>query len=155
MNKDENKYKSKDHLFIFKTTTMVNKREKNLLYNFYFRQTAVLVLYFFNFIPFLLLFSSFSLPFSFIFPPLLDISERNFFPGWGGGVHVHPLHPPLRMRLLIIQKGPKIKYLYIKFGKTAFLCPVEVKEKCPFFAASTTQISVNGLCDFSLKPVNI
>ena len=93
MNKDENIYKSKDYLFIFKTTIMVNKREKNLLYNFYFRQTAVLVLYFFNFIPFLLLFYSFSLPFSFIFPPLLDISERNFFPG-GGGVHVHLLHPP-------------------------------------------------------------
>ena len=33
---------------------------------------------------------------------------------------------------LISQKGPKIKYLYIKFGKTGFLCPVEVKEKCPF-----------------------
>ena len=153
MNKDENIYKSKDYLFIFKTTIMVNKREKNLLYNFYFRQTAVLVLYFFYFIPFLLLFYSFSLPFSFIFPPLLDISERNFFPGWGGCTCTHCT--PLRMRLLIIQKGPKIKYLYIKFGETAFLCPVEVKEKCPFFAASTTQISVNGLCDFSLKPVNI
>ena len=25
--------------------------------------------------------------------PLLDISERNFFPGWGGGVHVYPVHP--------------------------------------------------------------
>ena len=35
---------------------------------------------------------------------------------------------------LIIQKGPKIKYIYIyiKIGKTTFLCPVEVKEKCPF-----------------------
>ena len=30
---DENKYKSKDHLFMFKTTIMVNKREKDLLYN--------------------------------------------------------------------------------------------------------------------------
>ena len=35
------------------------------------------------------------------FSPLLDISERNFFPRWGGGVHVHPLHPPLRTRLYI------------------------------------------------------
>ena len=26
---DENKYKSKDHLFMFKTTIMVNKREKS------------------------------------------------------------------------------------------------------------------------------
>ena len=33
---------------------------------------------------------------------------------------------------LIIQKEPKIKHLYIKFGKTGFLFPVEVKEKCPF-----------------------
>ena len=33
---------------------------------------------------------------------------------------------------LIIQKGPKIKYIYIKIGKTTFLCPVAVKEKCPF-----------------------
>ena len=24
------------------------------------------------------------------FSPLLYISERNFFPRWGGGVHVHP-----------------------------------------------------------------
>ena len=29
------------------------------------------------------------------------------------------------------------------------------ERKVPIFAASTTQISVNGLCDFSLKPVNI
>ena len=32
------------------------------------------------------------------FSPLLDISERNFFPRWGGGgggrVQVHPVHPP-------------------------------------------------------------
>ena len=30
------------------------------------------------------------------FSPLLDISERNFFPWWGGGggVHEHPVHPP-------------------------------------------------------------
>ena len=28
------------------------------------------------------------------FSPLLDISERNFFPRWGVGVHVHPVHPP-------------------------------------------------------------
>ena len=111
---DENKYKSKAHLFISKTTIMVNKREKYILYNFYFRQTAILFLYFFNFISFLLLFSSF-IPIFFVlilsylsgtctfffadisgrtFSPLLDISERNFFPRLGGGVHVHPVHPP-------------------------------------------------------------
>ena len=32
---------------------------------------------------------------------ILDISERNFFSRWGGGggVHVHPVHPPVRTRL--------------------------------------------------------
>ena len=44
---DENKYKSKNHLFISKTTIMLNKCEKNLLYNFYFRQTDILFLSFF------------------------------------------------------------------------------------------------------------
>ena len=53
---------------------MVNKREKNLLYNFYFQQTAVLVLYFFNFIPFFLHLSSFS-PHFFRFN--FVVSERN------------------------------------------------------------------------------
>ena len=61
---DENKYKSKDYLFIcFQTTIMLNKREKKLLYNFYFRQTAILFIYLFYFIlfylfPFTLLFFS-------------------------------------------------------------------------------------------------
>ena len=95
---------------------MVNKHEKNLLFNFYFRQTAILFLYFLNFNPFLLLFSCFPYLFRFnfvvsernvhisfflptylggTFSPLLDISERNFLPRWGGGgVHVHPVHPP-------------------------------------------------------------
>ena len=114
---DENKYKSKDHLFISKTTIMVNRREKNLLYNFYFRQTAILFLYFFNFIPFLFfVFSTFFvLILSYlcerahsllptylggIFSPLLDISERNFFPRWGGGgCTCTQCTPPLRTRL--------------------------------------------------------
>ena len=90
---------------MFKTTIMVNKRKKNLLYNFYFRQTAVFFLSLFNFNPSILLFSSFSFlylfRFNFVksqrnvhflflptypggtFSPLLDISERNFFPRWG------------------------------------------------------------------------
>ena len=84
---DKNKYKSKDHLFMFKTTIMVNKRKKNLLYNFDFRQTAILILYFFNFNPFLLLFSSFFPTFFVLILSYLsgtcifvfaDISGRNF-----------------------------------------------------------------------------
>ena len=36
------------------------------------------------------------------FSPLLNISERNFFSRWGGGgLNVHPVHPPLRTRLLV------------------------------------------------------
>ena len=90
---------------MFKTTIMVNKREKHLLYNFYFRQTATLFLYFFKFKPFLLLFSSFFPNFFVLILSYLsgrctfffaDISGRNFlssfghfwaelFPRWGGG----------------------------------------------------------------------
>ena len=50
---------------------MVNKRENNLLYNFYFRQTAILFLYFFNFIPYCFFFSPYLLRFNFV------VSERN------------------------------------------------------------------------------
>ena len=113
---DESKYKSKDHLFMFKTTIMVNKRKTNLLYNFYFRQTAVFFLYFFIFNPSILLFSSFCSTFFVLVLSYLNgrctfffanISGRNFslffwtflsgtfFPG--RGVHVHP--PSLRTRL--------------------------------------------------------
>ena len=76
---------------------------KYLLYNFSFRQTAILFLYFFNFNPFLLLFSSF---FPTFFVLILSYLSRTyyllfwtflsgtFFPRWwgggGGGVHVHP-----------------------------------------------------------------
>ena len=98
---------------------MVNKCEKNLLLNFYFRQTAILFLYFFNFIPFLLLFSSFFPTFFVLILLYLsgtctfffaDISGRNFlssfghfsanlFPRWGGGgggLHVHlPAYAPV------------------------------------------------------------
>ena len=52
---------------------MVDKREKNLLYNFYFRQTALLFLYFFNFIPFFYSFLLFPYLFCFNFVA----SERN------------------------------------------------------------------------------
>ena len=84
---DEHNIKEGITFFISKTTMMVNKREKNLLYNFYFRQTAIIFLYFFNFTPFLLLFSSFFPTFfvlilsylsgtcTFVFT---DISGRNF-----------------------------------------------------------------------------
>ena len=86
---------------------MVNKRKKNLLYNFYFRQTAILILYFFNFNPLLLLFSSFFPTFFVLILSYLsrtctfffaDISGRaelsllfwtflseTYFPGGGGG----------------------------------------------------------------------
>ena len=33
---------------------------------------------------------------------LLDISEQNFFPRWGGGVHVHPSAPPLHKCVVLI-----------------------------------------------------
>ena len=71
---------------------MVNKREKYILYNFYFRQTAILFLYFFNFISFLLLFSSFIPIFFVLILSYLsgtctfffaDISGRNFFSSFG------------------------------------------------------------------------
>ena len=81
---------------------MVNKRENNLLYNFYFRQTAILFLYFFNFIPYCFFFSPYLLRFNFVvsernvhsllstyfggtFLPFLDVSERNRWGGGGGG----------------------------------------------------------------------
>ena len=80
-------HKRRDHLFISKTTIMVNKHEKNLLYNFYFRQTAILFFYFFNFNPFLSLLSSFFPTFFVLILSYLsgtciivfaDISGRNF-----------------------------------------------------------------------------
>ena len=102
---------------------MVNKREKSLLYNFYFRQTAIVFLYFFISIPFLLLIPSFfptffvlilsylsgTCTFSFAdisgrnFSTLLDISERNFLPRWG--VHVHPVYPPCVRACYVINYG--------------------------------------------------
>ena len=99
------KYKSKDCLFIYfqNNNIMVNKREKNLLYNFYFRQTAfslILSLFFYLYLLFfptffVLIFSYLSGTFTFFFA---DISGRNFLSSWtflsgtfypGGGVHVH------------------------------------------------------------------
>ena len=104
---------------MFKTTIMVNKRDKNLLYYFYFRQTAILFLYSFNFTPFLLHFSSFSLFFVLILSYLsgtctfffcrhiwAELSllfwtflSGTFFPGGGGGGARAPSAPPLRTRL--------------------------------------------------------
>ena len=85
----------KDHLFMFKTTIMVNIREKKIYC--IIPTNAILFLYFFNFNPFLLLFSSF-FPIFFVlilwylsrmcrtFSPLLDIFlSGTFFPGGGGG----------------------------------------------------------------------
>ena len=97
---------------MFKTTIMVNKREK-IYYIIsisdkrlsYFFISLILTLSFYSFLLFFTLFQ-----FNFVvsernvhililptylggtFFPLLDISERNFFPRWG--VHVHPVHPP-------------------------------------------------------------
>ena len=70
---------------------MVNKREKNILYNFYFRQTVILFLSFFCFIPFFLLSSSFSPNFFVLILLYLsgtcilfaDISGRNFLSSFG------------------------------------------------------------------------
>ena len=95
---------------------MVNKREKkSTLYiiSISNKQLSSFFLLFY-FISFLLPFSSFfphPLRFNFVeaernvhsflptylggtFFSLLDVSERNFFLGWGGGVHVHPEHHP-------------------------------------------------------------
>ena len=92
---------------------MVNRREKIYwLYKIYFGQTAILFLYFFNFVPFLSLFSSF-FPYHFRFN--FVVSERNvhilflptclggtfsplcgtFFPGGRGGcMCTQCTHPP-------------------------------------------------------------
>ena len=93
----------KDHLFMFKTTIMVNIREKKIYC--IIPTNAILFLYFFNFNPFLLLFSSF-FPIFFVlilwylsrmcrtFSPLLDIFlSGTFFPGGGGGARA-PSVPP-------------------------------------------------------------
>ena len=94
-----------------------NSSSKNVTY-FLFSTNGYPLSYFFNFNPFFLLFSYFSLPFSFsfcriwaecahsflltylggTFSPLLDISEWNFFPRCGGGGARTP--PPLRTRLI-------------------------------------------------------
>ena len=102
-------YKSKDHLLLYFQNNNNGKCTwKNLLYNFYFRQTAILFLYFFNFLSlffptlFVLVLSYLSGTCTFFFA---DISGRDFFSSFGhfwaelffqvgGGVHVHPVHPP-------------------------------------------------------------
>ena len=112
------KYKSKDCLFIYfqNNNIMVNKREKNLLYNFYFRQTAfslILSLFFLYllFFPtfFVSIFSYLSGTFTFFFA---DISGRNFLSSWtflsgtfypGGGwgcTCTPPAYVPARLRIL-------------------------------------------------------
>ena len=108
-------------LFICKTTIMVNKCEKILLYNFYFRQTAIVILSFMlslSFYSFLLFYLTFfvlillylSGKYILFLPtylggtffPLLDVSERNYFFRWGGGARAPSAPPPpphLRTRL--------------------------------------------------------
>ena len=97
-------------LFISKTTI-------NLLYNFYFRQTAILFLSLSYFTPFLLNFPSFFpylFRFNFVvsernvksflptylggtFFPLLSVSERNFFSGGAGRCTCNPpAYAPVR-----------------------------------------------------------
>ena len=78
--------------FICKTTIMVNKREKNLLYNFYFRQTAILI---FSFMLSLSFYSFLLFSLTFFVLVLLYLSGTV-----GGRGARAPSAPPLRTRLL-------------------------------------------------------
>ena len=98
---------------MLKTTTMVNKREKidciisisdKRLLSFFISLILSLFFYLYLLSPYLFRFnfvvSERNVHILFLptylggtLTPLLDISERNFFPRWGG-VHVHPVHPP-------------------------------------------------------------
>ena len=112
------------YLFICKTKFSVNKREKSLLYNFYFRQRAIPFLYFFCLFRFsLFFFSPYLFRFNFVvsernvhyflptylggtFFPSLDVSERNnFFSDGGGGMARAPSAPPLRTRMFVSLKN--------------------------------------------------
>ena len=114
---DENKFNCKDHLIIYFQNNNNGKWTwNNLLYNFYFRQNGYRPSLFLQFYPFSFT-HIFFLPCLFhfcciwterahsflttylggTFSALLDISEWNFFPRLGGGVHVHTVHP-LRTR---------------------------------------------------------
>ena len=84
--------------FICKTTIMVNKREKSLLYNFYFRQTAIVIfslMLSLSFYSFLL----FSLTFFVLILLYLSGTYILFLPVGGRGARA-PSAPPLRTRLL-------------------------------------------------------
>ena len=139
---------------------MVNKREKDLLiYNFHFRQTAIPFLSFFYFIPFLLLSFSF-IPYRFRLI-LLYLSRTyilfcrhiwaelsflfwkflggTFFSG-GGGVHVHPVHPPppcVRAWEVIfrINGNSVIQFVFVVLAKGVYQCQLSVMVVGKFIAA--------------------
>ena len=95
-------------LFISKTTIMVNKCE--IIYfirlSSFFISLILSLFFYWNLFHFNFVVSERNMHILFLptylggtFSPLLDISElpELFFPG--GGVHVHPVHPPLHVRL--------------------------------------------------------
>ena len=110
--------KTNSHIYLFpKQQWLVNNREKSLLYNLYFRQTAILLLSFFFLFPFTLFFF---FPYLFVlilsnlsgtclFFQFAGISGRNFLSSFGrfwaelffqvGGARALNTPPPLRTRL--------------------------------------------------------
>ena len=135
---DENKYKSKDHLFIFKTTIMVNKREKIYCIISISDKRLSSFFFFFNFIPFLLLFSSFFPIFFVLILSYLSGTCTFFFAnifGWnflssfghfwaelfsqvGEGVHLHPVQPPCVRAWTFIHEKPYAAWAYSPTQKT-------------------------------------
>ena len=99
-------------LFIFKTAVMVNKRKKSLLYNFYFRQTAIFRFTLFFYFPYLFRFN-------------FVVSERNvhsFLPAYlsgtfysGGGCTCTQCTPPPCVRACQMNKVLQRTIVYTLF----------------------------------------
>ena len=118
-------YKSKGHLLLYFQNNNNGKCTwKNLLYNFYFRQTAILFLYFFNFLSlffptlFVLVLSYLSGTCTFFFA---DISGRDFFSSFGhfwaelffqvggGGARAPSAPPPPCVRACVEHLGEAVQ----------------------------------------------